>query len=43
MREYCELAEEFLSDIPTMYVDECGCMPESCNCMDCPYCKLVEV
>ena len=43
MREFCEYADEFLSDIPSVYVNECGFMPESSNCMDCPYYKQVEV
>ena len=42
MREFCEYADEYLSDVPTIIVDECGFLPESCNCMECPYYKLVE-
>lgn len=42
MREFCDYADEFLSNIPTICIDECGFMPESCSCMDCPYYKLVE-
>lgn len=40
MREFCVYADEFLSDIPSFLVDECGFMPDSCNCMDCPYYEL---
>lgn len=43
MHEYCLYADDFLGNIPTMYIDECDFMPESCSCVDCPYYKLVEV
>lgn len=40
MREFCLYAEDYLDDIPTMLVDECSFMPESCCCTDCPFYKL---
>lgn len=42
MREYCELAEMYLSEMPAFELAECGYLPlDACDCLECPYYKLV--